>query len=133
MLYRAAAVIIKNEKILLLHRQKSGRKYYVFPGGRSDKGETPEITAIREIKEETGLDIEIDSLLFKFDSSVFKRPEYFFVAKNIQGEAQLGGEELEHNSPEDHYEIEWVALEDVPNIELLPPEAKRKIVETFCK
>ena len=46
-----------NYKVLLV-KNHNGR-YWSFPKGHVEKGETEEETAIREIKEETGLDVEI--------------------------------------------------------------------------
>lgn len=129
---RAAAIIIKDEKILLLKRRKPGREYFIIPGGGIEKGETLEMAAIREVKEETNLDVEIENLFFEFDG-VYDRHEYFFTVKNIQGEASLGGEELENNSAENHYAIAWIALNELEKTLLLPEEIKQKIIERFCK
>lgn len=38
---RAAGIIIKDGKILLMRRVKDGREYFVFPGGSIEKNETP--------------------------------------------------------------------------------------------
>ncbi len=68
---RAAAIILKEAKILLIHRFFNGKEYYVFPGGGVESGETPEEAAIREMKEETSLDVKLDRKLWevhnKFD------------------------------------------------------------------
>ena len=45
-------------RILLIHQQKG---HWGFPKGHMEKGETEEMTALREIKEEVGLDVEIDT------------------------------------------------------------------------
>ena len=128
---RAAGIIIQDEKILLLHRQKNGEIYYITPGGGLEEGETPEQAAKREIKEETNLDVEIGELIFKFNG-VYGYPEYFFLVKNIQGEARLGGEELEKNCEENHYEIAWTPLDKLRETNLLPLEIKNIILEKYC-
>ena len=128
---RAAGIIIQDGKILLLHRQKAGRIYYTIPGGGLEAGETPEQTVIREVKEETNLDVEIDELIFQFIGK-YNYPEYFFLVKNIQGEACLGGEELEKNCAENHYAIAWIPLEKLPKTNLLPTEIKNIILEKYC-
>lgn len=129
---RAAGIILQNGKILLLHRRKAGKDYYVIPGGGLEAGETPEQGAKREVKEETNLDVEIGELIFEF-IGVYGYPEYFFLAKNIRGEAQLGGEELENNSEENHYSITWIELEKLKEINLLPPEIKEIILNKYCQ
>lgn len=45
-------------RILLIHQQKG---HWGFPKGHVEKGETEEMTALREIKEEVGLDVRIDT------------------------------------------------------------------------
>ena len=51
-------IVIKDSKVLIV-RQLDG--YYGFPKGHMEDGETYIDTAIRETKEETGLDVIIDS------------------------------------------------------------------------
>ncbi len=58
----AVAIImhdVTGEKILINKefRMATGRWIYNFPAGLIDEGETPEVAAKRELKEETGLDI----------------------------------------------------------------------------
>ena len=48
--------LIHNNKVLLIHHKKSGK--WLPPGGHIEKDETPDETLIREIKEETRLEIE---------------------------------------------------------------------------
>ncbi len=57
-------LIPKDEKVLLLKRAISpGKGLWVMPGGFVDRFERVEDAAIREVKEEVGLDVEITSLL----------------------------------------------------------------------
>ena len=59
---RTATAIVEfpNNQILLVKRGTVVFKgYWALPGGRVDVAETVEQTAVREVKEETGLDVEI--------------------------------------------------------------------------
>ncbi|HRY59855.1 MAG TPA: NUDIX hydrolase [Patescibacteria group bacterium] len=62
----SASIIIKDKKILLIKRSGRERVFpdcWASPGGKADEGETPEQTAIRETKEEVGLDFEPTELV----------------------------------------------------------------------
>ncbi len=55
-----AIVPFPENKILLIKRNTIPFKgYWGLPGGRMDPGETIEQTVVREVKEETGLDVEV--------------------------------------------------------------------------
>jgi 8-oxo-dGTP diphosphatase len=58
----AAAVLIRNEdgKVLLLYSKRRG---WEMPGGQVENGENLIEAVTREVKEETGIDVEIDRLV----------------------------------------------------------------------
>lgn len=55
--FTASAIIIDNGKVLLVNHKKLG--VWIYPGGHIEENETPDQTVMREVKEETGLDVEI--------------------------------------------------------------------------
>lgn len=55
--FTATAFVLHDGKVLLLKHRSLGR--WMPPGGHVDEHETPDETARRECKEETGLDVEI--------------------------------------------------------------------------
>ncbi|MCJ9427587.1 NUDIX hydrolase [Kordiimonas marina] len=60
----AGAVVFRGQEVLLIRRGKAPREdEWSIPGGRQELGETIAETAVREVKEETGLDIRLGSLL----------------------------------------------------------------------
>jgi len=56
---RVRAIIIDQDRILLIKRVKKTSIIWVFPGGGLEQGETHEETAIRECKEELGVDVAV--------------------------------------------------------------------------
>ena len=66
------AVILKDDNLLFLRRNNNPVKdQWWFPGGRIRKGETFEETLIREVKEETSLQV-IESELINVYSRIFE-------------------------------------------------------------
>ena len=63
---RYQGLIVKGHQILLiLHREHAtGRAYWVVPGGGLEPGETEQECVIREVKEETNLEVAIERLIF---------------------------------------------------------------------
>ncbi len=51
-------IIIKNNKVLLIYEKN--RNFWGFPKGHTENGENEIETALREVKEEVGLEVEID-------------------------------------------------------------------------
>ena len=72
-----------------------------FPGGSVEDDETPEEACIREMKEETGLDIRITELLDGGNG------RYTYLAEIVGGELRLDAQ----NEPT-IIEIAWVSLHD---------------------
>lgn len=93
------AVVIKKEndelKFLII-RQTDG--YWGFPKGHVEENETEEETSIREIKEETNIDVEIDN---KFRKVITYSPKegvikdvVFFIGKAISDDLKIDPNEL---------------------------------------
>lgn len=121
---RAVGVIVNNKKLLLIHRFKNDREYFVFPGGSIEPGETIENALIREMKEETGLDVEIDKPLFQIYN--WRRKEYYFLIKKFSGVPALGCPEKERMNSKNQYYLIWVSLFEIANLSNLYPEEARK-------
>jgi 8-oxo-dGTP pyrophosphatase MutT (NUDIX family) len=124
---RVAIIIIDDDQILLIHRYKYGREYYIIPGGGVESGESLEQAALREAKEETGLAVVLDRKLWAYTNN--GRPEHYFLAARFSGNLGLGGPELVEQSAENIYQLEWVRLNDLKALPLLPEFIKEKIID----
>jgi 8-oxo-dGTP pyrophosphatase MutT (NUDIX family) len=113
-----AQVLVTDEqgRVLLQRRADSGN--WSAPGGVMDIGETLAQTAVREVKEETGLDIEVTGLLgiytdprhvIEYTSNGEVRQE-FVVA--FTGRVTGGALEMSNESTE----LRWVDLDEAPGL-----------------
>lgn len=121
---RASAVIVKNNKVLLIHRKKEGKEYWVFPGGLIEKEETSEDVIKREVFEETSL--KVTSCKFGFDYIDEKgnsHPVFYCDVEN--GTPELGGPEAEKHSEEDWYHPEWIEIKKAVKLNVYPDAGKR--------
>lgn len=114
--HRASHILVFNPdytKILLQKRSATKDSYpniYTTScSGHVDSGETYDIAAVREMKEETGVSIELSSLrkIGKIDACIQTGKEFTFVY-----ELKLP-EDTQFNFPPDEVDaLEWVRVED---------------------
>ena len=64
---RATAVLIEDGCILLVEQQATPTRDWSLPGGKPEWSETLEECVVRETREETGLDVDVDRLLYVCD------------------------------------------------------------------
>ncbi|TYS82278.1 NUDIX hydrolase [Rossellomorea aquimaris] len=90
----SAATIVQNEKkeILLI---KGPRRGWEMPGGQVEEGESLKEAAIRETKEESGIDIEVVKFCGVFQNVSRSICNTLFLARAIGGKPTTSSESLE--------------------------------------
>jgi ADP-ribose pyrophosphatase YjhB (NUDIX family) len=95
----AGGLIIEDGKILMVKRKYPPRKdYWSFPAGFMEWGETPTNCCIREVKEETGLDVEVTSSFKVYSGSDDPRTRavlIMYITKVKGGELKAGDDASE--------------------------------------
>ena len=64
---RVTGVVIEDDRILLLNQDTGAGRSWSLPGGKVEDGETLAGALVREMREETGLDVEPGRLLYVCD------------------------------------------------------------------
>lgn len=111
---KRASVLIydsSTKRVLLMYRFEKNIEKYVIPGGGVEAGESFRRAAVREIREETNLHIEIDRELITRRTA--NCTEVVFLATRFSGKLGLFGEELERINAKNIYRPEWVGIHDL--------------------
>jgi len=113
-----AAVIIQDGKILLVRRGvEPSRDKWSIPGGSIEWGEPMMEAVKREVREETGLEVEPERIAGVFDLIIRSKdgaPKFHYVIVDVL--ARLVGGELAPG--DDAIEAMWVPLEQIENYDL---------------
>ncbi|MFF3023303.1 NUDIX hydrolase [Gottfriedia sp. NPDC057948] len=129
---RVAGIWIENGHVLI-HRLASDT-IWSLPGGRIKFNEEPRLSLKREIKEELGIEIEIDQMMWTVEN-------FFSYKGNDIHEVGLyykinSENKLTNSLNESFYGIEgdrlifkWVSLENLEEIELYPEFLRKKLKE----
>ena len=99
--------LIKDNKVVVTKYKESNKKsgYYEIPGGKIEEGETSEQTAIREMKEETGLNVKNlkykGNMIIEYPNRIFDFN--VFLCNEYEGKPQ----EFEENTSE------WIEITEL--------------------
>lgn len=121
----ARGVAIADGRILLC-KAKGGSSTYL-PGGHIELGESSREALVREMKEETGLDVETGRFLGAVENSFVQKGKRHSEI-NLVYEMKLPPEAKEVRALEDWIEFEWRELSALESANLLP-EAFRVLKE----
>jgi 8-oxo-dGTP diphosphatase len=77
----ARAIIIEGDKMLVMHRNKYGSEYYTLVGGLVGDSETLEEGLVREVREETGLEVTSARLVFIEEHPAPYNEQYIFLCE----------------------------------------------------
>ncbi len=129
-----AAVIIKDNKVLILQRNKDEDilpNMWELPSGKKEPLETFENALLREVKEETGLDIKIIMPFFVFDYQIEKTEE-IRDSMQINFLVKPVGEDKVKLSQE-HQNFAWISESEIDKYALSPAtkETIKKAFELF--
>lgn len=128
---RVAGVLIENDEILLIEHIKNGKKYWLVPGGGVDWGESTSEALIREFKEETNLDIEVEKFLFLSETIAPDKKKhvinlYFQIKKSSDSADMILGNE------KNLFDLKFVKRDEIENLKIYP-NIKKQIIELLNK
>jgi 8-oxo-dGTP diphosphatase len=126
------AVVIKDDKLLLMKRNKFGDVFYSLVGGGIDYGETAEQSLHRELLEEASIAVQNPRLIIIEDAGPIFGEQYIFLCDYVHGDVALSPDSEEakiHALGQNLYQPVWMPLSELPDIRLLPVELKQLVIE----
>jgi 8-oxo-dGTP pyrophosphatase MutT (NUDIX family) len=117
----AVTAFVQDEqgRLLMIHRTDNER--WAIPGGAQDVGETIATTVVREVKEETGIDVKVTGLIGIYtdpghviaydDGEVRQQFSICFRAHPLGGQPTTSSESKE---------VRWVDRDQLPDLNIHP-------------
>lgn len=118
---RAGAIILDNDRVVLIERFRAGNHYFVFPGGTVKKKESVEEAVVREVFEETGLDVVVNRLIAV--GRYRDVEECYYLVDIVGGVFGSGtGKEMVGRAPPERglYKAVWRRVAELPRLNGLP-------------
>jgi len=131
MKYAARAIIIKEEQLLVVHRRKYGSEYFTLVGGFVNENESIEQALVREVKEETGLNVTAAQLVFIENHAPPYNKQYIYyceVAPFETAEIQADSEEGSMNKlAANTHRLMWANISSFDKLAFRTPQLQQAI------
>lgn len=123
-------LLIRQGHVLLVkHEHKDRSPFWCLPGGLVEEGETIRQALIREIKEETYLDVVPDELLFGQEFLKEKVLELIFLCRVFSGEAKIGTDPDNFGQPI-LTDLAWMSFQELPGLNVKPNRLSHMLAES---
>lgn len=116
-----AAIFDAAGRILCVHQRYAGETW-TTPGGRLEVGESPEVGVMREVREETGLVVRVDSLIGTYAKPYSDDLVLFFHTTAVGSEPWAPDDEI----------AEWGYFTRDALPQPMRPTAARRIADAFA-
>ncbi|USK31254.1 NUDIX hydrolase (plasmid) [Bacillus sp. CMF21] len=130
--YRVAAIMIENNHVLI-HKQKND-SHWALPGGRVEVLEDSQTSIKREVKEELGLDVKVNNLLwitenfFEYNEKDFHEIGLYYEVALTEGNFNVI-KEVFYGEEGERLINKWIPISQLDDIALYPEFLKTSLKE----
>ena len=118
-----------HSKVLIVYEKN--RNFWGFPKGHIEEGETEVQTALREVKEEVGIDVKVIDEKYRYainyiiEDKQIDKTSIFYIAEPIDDNIKITNQEAEIE------DSKWVTVEEA--YKLLTFENSKEVLRKACK
>lgn len=130
------AVVVKNDALLLMHRNKFGEEYYTLIGGGIGVGETPEQALMREVHEESSLLVANPRLVYVEKAGDPYGDQFIFLCDYSSGEVSLPAASTEakiHALGANLYEPVWLPIKKLAEVSFVSEALRNTLVKALTQ
>lgn len=130
--YRVAAVMIVDNHVLI-HRQTKD-EHWALPGGRVELQEDSQTSVVREVKEELGIDVKVEKLLwftenfFDYNDKNYHEIGLYYQVSPLNGSFNFHKEEFFGEEGE-RLVYQWVPISSLEEFKLYPEFIRTSLSE----
>ena len=129
------AIIFKEDKMLVMQRNKYGSQYYTLVGGQVTEGEELEEALVREVKEETSLDVTAYQLVYTESHPAPYNEQYIYlceVASTDNLAISEGAEEDRLNKLDMNiHKPLWVEIRNFATLQFRTPQLQTALLKAL--
>jgi 8-oxo-dGTP diphosphatase len=113
-------MIWRDGEVLLVRHEKGGRSYWLVPGGGVDPGETMVDAGARELREETGYDVEVNRLVLLCEA-IDPNPGGRHIVNAVYSGTIRAGSLSVGAGDKALREAKWLPIAALTSLEMYPP------------
>ena len=126
------AIIVKDDKLLTMKRDKFGHEYFTLIGGHIEPGESPEGALLRELYEETGVVAHVVRQVYLEHASVPYGDQLIYLCQYVSGEPALrpdSDEALISQMGQNLYLPLWLPVKDLLTVPFRSGKLARRLAK----
>ncbi len=126
------AIVIKDNKLLVMDRNRFGDKFISLVGGAVEIGESQESALKREVSEEASLEIANPKLVIIEEAGEIYGLQYIYLCDYVSGDPKLSEGSIESKiarNGQNLYLPMWLDIKDLELSNLLPVELKKQLID----
>jgi ubiquinone/menaquinone biosynthesis C-methylase UbiE/uncharacterized protein YbaR (Trm112 family)/ADP-ribose pyrophosphatase YjhB (NUDIX family) len=124
--YRAGVIIRHRDEVLMTRARYQNVEFWHTPGGTLQLGEPPKKAALRRLRAECNLDLEVESELGEYLFPAHR--EWCFIAKPLGDAERNEYQEFQRQKTHSQVALQWLSLDRLAEFDIRPTALKMDLI-----